>query len=84
MSAGTHGAWAAHLVVRGDGSGTCTLLRPLLVACLVNCRLVCTGSLTNAAMLVTLYPEVLPMVDVTIMGGAMGEGNTVRGLQAAV
>ncbi len=41
-------------------------------------RLVCTGSLTNAAVLVTLFPEVVPMVDVVIMGGAMGQGNTVR------
>jgi inosine-uridine nucleoside N-ribohydrolase len=35
-------------------------------------QLVCTGALTNAAMLVLLYPEVKGMIDITIMGGALG------------
>mmetsp|Transcript_18349 Transcript_18349/g.46362 ORF Transcript_18349/g.46362 Transcript_18349/m.46362 type:complete len:342 (-) Transcript_18349:220-1245(-) len=39
-------------------------------------RLVCTGALTNAALLFSLYPELIPMVGVVIMGGAMGVGNT--------
>jgi hypothetical protein len=39
-------------------------------------RLVCTGALTNAALLLTLFPEVQPMVEVVLMGGAMGAGNT--------
>lgn len=39
-------------------------------------QLVCTGALTNAALLVLLYPEVVPMIAVTIMGGCMGVGNT--------
>eukprot|EP00959_Pyramimonas_sp_CCMP1952_P181338 3791627-Pyramimonas_sp.AAC.1 len=38
--------------------------------------LVATGSLTNVALLLTLYPEVLPMVEVVFMGGSMGAGNT--------
>ena len=38
--------------------------------------LVCTGALTNAALLVLMYPEVVPMVAITLMGGAMGIGNT--------
>ena len=38
--------------------------------------LVATGSLTNVALLFTLYPEVLPMVEVVFMGGSMGAGNT--------
>lgn len=39
-------------------------------------RLVCTGALTNAALLLILYPEVVPHVDIVIMGGCMGVGNT--------
>ncbi|KAG2485147.1 hypothetical protein HYH03_016133 [Edaphochlamys debaryana] len=39
-------------------------------------RLVCTGALTNAALLLTIYPEVIDWVEVVIMGGAMGVGNT--------
>jgi inosine-uridine nucleoside N-ribohydrolase len=39
-------------------------------------RLVCTGALTNAAVLLTVYPEVAAMVEVVLMGGAMGLGNT--------
>ena len=40
-------------------------------------HLVCTGSLTNAALLLTLFPEVAgSLVDITIMGGCLGPGNT--------
>lgn len=39
-------------------------------------HLVCTGALTNAALLVTLFPEIVTQCDVTIMGGALGIGNT--------
>ena len=39
-------------------------------------HLVCTGALTNAALLLTLYPEVREMVRVTIIGGAVNVGNT--------
>ncbi len=35
-----------------------------------------TGALTNIALLLILYPEIIPMVDITLMGGAMGMGNT--------
>lgn len=35
-------------------------------------QLICTGALSNAAMLLLLYPEVKPMIEITIMGGAMG------------
>lgn len=45
------------------------------------CRLICTGSLTNAAVLLILYPEVLPMIDIVLMGGCMGVGNTGEPLQ---
>ena len=38
--------------------------------------LVCTGSLTNAALLITLFPDVAQMIRITIMGGAIGVGNT--------
>ncbi len=37
---------------------------------------VATGALTNIAVLFIMYPEVLSMVEVTIMGGALGLGNT--------
>eukprot|EP01129_Flabellula_baltica_P005420 TRINITY_DN1968_c0_g1_i1.p1 TRINITY_DN1968_c0_g1~~TRINITY_DN1968_c0_g1_i1.p1 ORF type:complete len:340 (+),score=74.09 TRINITY_DN1968_c0_g1_i1:42-1022(+) len=38
--------------------------------------LVCTGALTNAALLVTLYPEVLEKIEeIVLMGGAIGVGN---------
>ncbi|KAG2425076.1 hypothetical protein HXX76_013985 [Chlamydomonas incerta] len=39
-------------------------------------RLVCTGALTNAALLLALYPEAAAWVEVVLMGGAMGIGNT--------
>jgi hypothetical protein len=38
--------------------------------------LVCTGALTNAALLLLLYPEVIPMIEIVLMGGCMGTGNT--------
>ncbi|KAL3155597.1 hypothetical protein ABBQ38_010852 [Trebouxia sp. C0009 RCD-2024] len=39
-------------------------------------RVICTGALTNVALLVSLYPEVIPRLEVVLMGGAMGIGNT--------
>ena len=39
-------------------------------------QLVCTGALSNAALLLMLYPEVMPMVEITLMGGCLGIGNT--------
>lgn len=36
----------------------------------------CTGALTNAALLLMLYPEVVGMIEIVIMGGCMGIGNT--------
>jgi inosine-uridine nucleoside N-ribohydrolase len=41
-------------------------------------RLVCCGALTNAALLITLFPEISSMLDIVLMGGALGVGNTVR------
>lgn len=38
--------------------------------------LVCTGSLTNIALMLTLFPEIAPAIRITLMGGAMGIGNT--------
>ena len=38
--------------------------------------LVCTGPLTNCAILLLVYPEVQEMVEVVVMGGCMGIGNT--------
>lgn len=35
-------------------------------------QLICTGALTNAALLLTLYPEVKDMIEITLMGGAIG------------
>ena len=31
--------------------------------------LVCTGALTNAALLVSLFPEILPKIEIVLMGG---------------
>ncbi|GAB4819914.1 hypothetical protein N2152v2_006960 [Parachlorella kessleri] len=39
-------------------------------------HLVAVAALTNVALLLMLYPEVLGMVEVVIMGGCMGVGNT--------
>ena len=39
-------------------------------------QLVCTGALTNAALALTLYPELAGLVDVVLMGGAWTGGNT--------
>ena len=36
----------------------------------------CTGALSNAALLLMLFPEVAPMVEITLMGGCLGVGNT--------
>jgi inosine-uridine nucleoside N-ribohydrolase len=38
--------------------------------------LVCTGSLTNAALLLTLHPELKVHIQISLMGGALGIGNT--------
>ncbi|CAI5516802.1 unnamed protein product, partial [Closterium sp. Naga37s-1] len=38
--------------------------------------LVCTGSLTNAALLLTMHPQVKSMIEIVLMGGALGLGNT--------
>ena len=38
--------------------------------------LVCTGALTNAALLVSLFPEILPKIEIVLMGGCLGTGNT--------
>jgi hypothetical protein len=35
-------------------------------------QLIATGALSNVAMLLLLYPEVKPLIEITIMGGAMG------------
>lgn len=43
-------------------------------------QLICTGALTNAALLLLLYPEVKCMIDITIMGGALGVSSTTRRL----
>ncbi|KAJ9505110.1 hypothetical protein QJQ45_006549 [Haematococcus lacustris] len=42
----------------------------------VKVRLVCTGALSNAALLLAVYPELVPMLEVVMMGGSMGTGNT--------
>ena len=39
-------------------------------------QLVATGAMTNVALLLSMYPEVAAMVDVSIMGGAHTGGNT--------
>ena len=38
--------------------------------------LVCTGSLTNAALLLSLYPSLKSCIQISLMGGALGIGNT--------
>ncbi|EFJ39878.1 hypothetical protein VOLCADRAFT_100438, partial [Volvox carteri f. nagariensis] len=42
----------------------------------IKVRLICTGALTNAALLLTVYPEVVDWLEVALMGGCMGVGNT--------
>ncbi|KAI3436772.1 hypothetical protein D9Q98_006184 [Chlorella vulgaris] len=39
-------------------------------------QLIATAALTNVALLLTLFPEVIDMIEVTIMGGCLGLGNT--------
>lgn len=40
-------------------------------------HLVCTGALTNAALLLTLFPEAADEIEqIVLMGGAIGSGNT--------
>ena len=40
-------------------------------------HLVCTGALTNAALLLILFPEVQQLLEqIVVMGGAVGSGNT--------
>lgn len=38
--------------------------------------LVCTGALTNAALLLSVYPELMQRIRLVLMGGALGAGNT--------
>jgi len=38
--------------------------------------LVCTASLTNVALLITIFPSIRSYIRITIMGGALGVGNT--------
>jgi inosine-uridine nucleoside N-ribohydrolase len=39
-------------------------------------QLVATGALTNVAVLLILFPEVVDMIEIVLMGGALGIGNT--------
>ena len=39
-------------------------------------QLIATGALTNIALLIILYPDIVDMVDITLMGGVLGIGNT--------
>jgi len=39
-------------------------------------QFVAVGSLTNLALLITIFPQISEMIEITIMGGAMGIGNT--------
>lgn len=32
--------------------------------------------MTNAALLLLVYPEVIPMIEIVLMGGCIGTGNT--------
>ena len=42
----------------------------------VQVHLICTGSLTNAALMLILWPEVrAALAGITIMGGCLGVGN---------
>lgn len=43
--------------------------------------LVCTGSLTNAALALTLFPALRDSVEVILMGGAVAVGNTSPGAE---
>ncbi|GAQ84607.1 inosine-uridine preferring nucleoside hydrolase family protein [Klebsormidium nitens] len=38
--------------------------------------LVATGALTNIALLLSVYPEIKEMIEITMMGGCLGIGNT--------
>ena len=58
--------------ISGPFSDGCVGLR----AAASQCTWCARGALTNAALLLLLYPEVVPMVAITIMGGCMGVGNT--------
>ena len=40
-------------------------------------KLACTGPLTNAALLLTVYPEVIPMIDLVLMGGSVFAGGNI-------
>ncbi len=36
--------------------------------------MVAIGPLTNVALLLIIYPEVIPMIEIVIMGGCLGIG----------
>lgn len=42
----------------------------------VKVQLVATGALTNIALLIILFPEIVDMIEIVLMGGALGVGNT--------
>ncbi|KFM23597.1 Inosine-uridine-preferring nucleoside hydrolase-like protein [Auxenochlorella protothecoides] len=39
-------------------------------------HVVATGALTNVALLLTLFPEIVDRIEIVFMGGALGTGNT--------
>jgi inosine-uridine nucleoside N-ribohydrolase len=41
-------------------------------------QLIATGALSNVAILLLIYPEVKPLIEITIMGGAMGVGSRLQ------
>ncbi|KXZ50426.1 hypothetical protein GPECTOR_16g600 [Gonium pectorale] len=67
---------------RGDGDASAAAAAAATVAVAPGAgrghrvRLVCTGALTNAALLLSVYPEAAVMCEVVIMGGCLGVGNT--------
>jgi inosine-uridine nucleoside N-ribohydrolase len=71
MNGGGHSTRSAE-----DGHGSTTAAYTSLTAAAERVRLVCTGALTNAAVLLTVYPEVAAMIEVVLMGGCLGVGNT--------
>ncbi|PRW32902.1 N-D-ribosylpurine ribohydrolase [Chlorella sorokiniana] len=62
------GAGGANSSSGGDGSGS-GKEQPRVA-------LIATAALTNVALLLALYPEVADMVEIVIMGGCLGVGNT--------
>eukprot|EP00898_Chlorokybus_atmophyticus_P004238 jgi/Chlat1/4815/Chrsp31S04863 len=70
------GGWPQPVRPPVEGKAVNVMFEKISRALASRVALVCVGSLTNAALLLAVYPEVKDMIEVVLMGGCLGIGNT--------